>query len=138
MAQSLTLLGQSKNHLPAAPDRAILETFANTHPGRDYAITFHCPEFTAICPITGQPDFATIRITYVPDQTCVELKSLKFYLGSFRNTGIFHENVTNRILDDLVATLNPRRITVYGDFSVRGGISTCVEATWNQGDPLPA
>ena len=105
-----------------------LETFANPRPGRDYEINFDCPEFTCLCPRTGQPDFATIEIEYVPDQLCVELKSLKLYLWSFRNEGSFHEAVTNRILDDLVAALRPRRATVTGRFNVRGGITTTVVA----------
>ena len=106
-----------------------LESFPNPAPQRDYEIRFDCPEFTCLCPRTGQPDFATIRIRYVPDQTCVELKSLKLYLWSFRDRGEFHEAVTNRILDDLVALLAPRRLTVEGDFLVRGGIHTVVEAS---------
>ena len=107
-----------------------LETFANSHPGRDYTIIHTCPEFTALCPKTGQPDFATIRISYVPDRLCVELKSLKLYLGSFRERGIFYENVTNVILDDLVATVRPRSMTVEGHFNVRGGISSLVRASY--------
>lgn len=126
--EGLTQLGHPTSY-PQRPEDAKLETFVNTHPGRDYLIQFACPEFTAICPITGQPDFAEIRIEYVPDARCVELKSLKLYLGSFRQTGIFHENVTNRILDDLVAALDPRYMQVEGDFSVRGGIKTVVRAT---------
>jgi len=106
-----------------------LEHFPNPNPGRDYEIRFECPEFTCLCPKTGQPDFATIRIRYVPDELCVELKSLKLYLWSFRDEGAFHEAVTNRILDDLVALLAPRRMTVEGDFMVRGGIHTVVEAS---------
>jgi 7-cyano-7-deazaguanine reductase len=106
-----------------------LETFPNPAPERDYEITFECPEFTCLCPRTGQPDFATIRIRYVPDQRCVELKSLKLYLWSFRDEGHFHEAVTNSILDDLVRVLEPRRMTVVGDFLVRGGIHTVVEVT---------
>jgi 7-cyano-7-deazaguanine reductase len=107
-----------------------LETFPNTHPGRDYTITHTCPEFTAVCPKTGQPDFGTIRIRYVPDKACVELKSLKLYLQSYRNRGIYYEHVTNVILDDLVKALRPRQITVEGDFAVRGGISSVIEATY--------
>jgi len=103
-----------------------LETFPNPRPDRDYEIHFTCPEFTCVCPRTGQPDFATLDIRYVPDAQCVELKSLKLYLWSFRNEGHFHEAVTNRILDDLVAATAPRRITVVGDFYVRGGIHTVV------------
>jgi 7-cyano-7-deazaguanine reductase len=105
-----------------------LESFPNPAPGRDYEIRFECPEFTCMCPRTGQPDFGTIRIRYVPDELCVELKSLKLYLWSFRDEGHFHEAVTNRILDDLVALLAPRKMTVEGDFLVRGGIHTVVEA----------
>jgi len=114
--------------MPTKPSRD-LETFPNPQPGRDYEIAFESPEFTCICPRTGQPDFATIRIRYVPDALCVELKSLKLYLWSFRDEGHFHEAVTNRILDDLVATLKPREMTVVGDFNVRGGIHTVVTAT---------
>lgn len=105
-----------------------LETFANPKPERDYEIHFDCPEFTCLCPRTGQPDFATIRIRYCPDQLCVELKSLKLYLWSFRDEGHFHEAVTNRILDDLVALTKPRWMEVEGDFWVRGGIHTLVQA----------
>lgn len=103
-----------------------LETFANPNPERDYEIRFECPEFTCLCPKTGQPDFAVIRIEYVPDRLCVELKSLKLYLWSYRDEGAFHEAVTNRIADDLVAALAPRRLTVTGSFNVRGGIRTDV------------
>ena len=109
---------------------APLETFPNRHPGREYTITHTCPEFTALCPKTGQPDFGTIRIAYVPERDCVELKSLKLYLFGFRDRGIFYEHVTNVILDDLVRALHPRRMTVEGDFHVRGGISTVVRASY--------
>ncbi len=112
-----------------APARAALETFPNPKADRDYEIRFECPEFTCVCPRTGQPDFAVIRIRYVPDRLCVELKSLKLYLWSFRDEGHFHEAVTNRILDDLVRALAPRRMTVEGDFNVRGGIHTTVTAS---------
>ncbi len=105
-----------------------LDAFPNPKPARDYEIRFECPEFTCLCPLTGQPDFATIRIRYTPDERCVELKSLKLYLWSYRNEGAFHEAVTNRILDDLVAVLDPRRAEVEGDFWVRGGIRTVVVA----------
>jgi 7-cyano-7-deazaguanine reductase len=111
------------------PKSAALETFPNPNPGREYEIRFECPEFTCLCPKTGQPDFAVIRIRYVPAAACVELKSLKLYLWSFRDQGEFHEAVTNRILDDLVAALAPRRMTVEGDFYVRGGIHTVVSAS---------
>jgi 7-cyano-7-deazaguanine reductase len=108
---------------------ARLESFPNPHPGRDYTIEHTATEFTSVCPKTGQPDFATIRVTYVADRLCVELKSLKLYLQSFRNEGIFYEDVVNVILDDLVRVLRPRRMTVEGSFSVRGGISSVVTAT---------
>ena len=104
----------------------ILETFPNPNPERDYEIAFEAPEFTCLCPMTGQPDFATIRIRYVPDVTCVELKSLKLYLWSYRDEGTFHEAVTNRIANDLIAALEPRFLYVEGDFFVRGGIKTVV------------
>ena len=109
------------------PSKA-LQVFANPHPDRDYTIEMECPEFTSICPVTGQPDFGTIRIRYVPDQQCIELKSLKLYLWSYRQEGAFHEAVTNNILDDLVAACAPRQMTVVGDFNVRGGITTVVTA----------
>ena len=112
---------------PTSPARR-LETFPNPSPRRDYEIRFECPEFTCVCPMTGQPDFATIRISYTPDKECVELKSLKLYLWSFRDEGAFHEAVTNRILDDLVAAVKPRKAEVVGDFFVRGGIHTVVVA----------
>jgi 7-cyano-7-deazaguanine reductase len=107
-----------------------LETFPNPRPGRDYEIAINCPEFTAVCPKTGLPDFGVIRIIYVPDAECVELKSLKYYLIEYRNRGIFYENATNQILDDLVERLKPRRMTVVGDFSARGGITTKVTAEY--------
>ena len=109
-----------------------LETFPNPRPEREYDIAIDCPEFTSVCPKTGLPDFGTIRITYTPDKKCVELKSLKYYLVEFRNRGIFYEAVTNQILDDLVGLLAPRRMTVVGDFSARGGITTKVTATYAQ------
>ncbi len=113
--------------MPAKPSKKI-EVFPNPNPGRDYEITMECPEFTCLCPRTGQPDFAKITIGYVPDRLCVELKSLKLYLWSYRNEGAFHEAVINMILDDLVSALAPRRIRVVGDFLVRGGIHTTVSA----------
>ena len=106
-----------------------LESFPNPAPERDYEINFECPEFTCLCPKTGQPDFATIRISYVPDVECVELKSLKLYLWSFRDEGHFHEAVTNQILSELVAKISPQRMTVEGDFMVRGGIHTVVRVS---------
>ena len=107
-----------------------LETFPNPTPHRDYEIAIRCPEFTSMCPKTGLPDFGEIRITYVPHATCLELKALKYYLLEFRNRGIFYEAATNQILDDLVAVCQPRRMTVVGDFSARGGITTTVTATY--------
>jgi len=109
-----------------------LETFPNPRPGRDYEIDIVCPEFTSVCPKTGQPDFGEIRIHYVPDELCLELKALKFYMVGFRNRGIFYEAVTNQILDDLVEACKPRRMTVIGDFSARGGITTAVTAEYEQ------
>jgi 7-cyano-7-deazaguanine reductase len=106
--------------------RDILETFDNQYPGRDYTIEIVCPEFTSVCPKTGQPDFGTLTFVYVPAQRCVELKSLKLYLQQFRNEGIFYENVTNRILDDLVRVLRPRQMTLVAAFTARGGIATTV------------
>ena len=114
--------------MPSRPQKT-LETFPNPEPGRDYEIRFTCPEFTCVCPRTGQPDFATIRIVYVPDRTCVELKSLKLYLWSYRDEGHFHEAVTNRILDDLVAAVSPRRMEIEGDFNVRGGIHAVIRVS---------
>jgi 7-cyano-7-deazaguanine reductase len=108
----------------------LLETFPNPNPGRDFTIDIDCPEFTSICPKTGQPDFGTILITYVPDDRCVELKSLKLYLQSYRQRGIFYEAATNVILDHLVTACAPRRMTVVGDYSTRGGITTKVTVTY--------
>ena len=113
-----------------ADPRSILDTFENPKPGRDYEIKFVFPEFTSMCPVTGQPDFATITIAYVPDRACVEMKSLKLYFLSFRNKGIFYEAVTNQILDDLVAALKPRKMTVIGDFAVRGATAGTITATY--------
>src|SRR3989304_7471055 len=110
-----------------------LETFANPKPGRDYEISMECPEFTCVCPRTGQPDFATIRIRYVPAELCVELKSLKLYLWSYRSEGAFPEAVINRILDDLVRAVQPKAMTVVGDFNVRGGLHTVVTAPHDAG-----
>jgi 7-cyano-7-deazaguanine reductase len=124
---ALTLLGRSKTRYPHSPDRARLEAFRNPNPGRNYWIEFECPEFTALCPITGQPDFGRITIRYIPDQWCVESKSLKLYLFSYRNTGSFHEAAVNRILDDIARLIRPRRILVKGMFNPRGGIAITVE-----------
>jgi 7-cyano-7-deazaguanine reductase len=116
-----------------------LETFPNPRPGREYEIAIRCPEFTSVCPKTGLPDFGEIRITYVPDESCIELKSLKYYLLEYRNRGIFYEAATNQILDDLVAACQPRRMTVTGAFTARGGITTTVVAEYGRGtDKLTA
>ena len=117
--------------MPTKPTRR-LEVVPNPHPDRDYEVAMAIPEFTCLCPVTGQPDFATIRIRYVPDQHLVELKSLKLYMWSYRDEGAFHEDVTNRILDDLVAAVRPRWAEVTGDFNVRGGIKTEVRATYGK------
>lgn len=125
--QELTSLGKEVKQ----PQRK-LETFPNRHPGREYTVRLETDEFTCICPITGQPDFAHLTIEYVPNQRIVESKSLKLYLWSFRNEGHFHEHVTNMILDDLVAALDPIRCRVLGNFNVRGGITINVEATYTR------
>ncbi|MBI4436291.1 MAG: NADPH-dependent 7-cyano-7-deazaguanine reductase QueF [Candidatus Omnitrophica bacterium] len=117
--------------MPTKPSKH-LEVFPNPKLARDYEIQFECPEFTCLCPRTGQPDFATIRIRYIPDRLCVELKSLKLYLWSYRNEGTFHEKVTNQILDDLAEAVKPRSMKVEGDFLVRGGIHTTVTATYEK------
>ena len=108
----------------------ILETFENQYPDREYEIDISCPEFTCVCPKTGQPDFATINLKYVPDKLCIELKSLKLYMFSYRNEGAFHEHITNKILDDIVEACSPIRAQVTGDFNLRGGIKTVVKAEY--------
>src|SRR5690242_9823961 len=132
-APRMTQLGAKSQLSPSQIDnpRSILEAFDNPRPQRDYQIQFVFPEFTSVCPVTGQPDFATITIRYVPDGSCVEMKSLKLYFFSYRNKGIFYEAVTNSILDDLVAVLKPRRMTVVGDFAVRGGTAGTVTVEYN-------
>jgi 7-cyano-7-deazaguanine reductase len=115
-----------------ADPRSILDTFDNPRPGREYEVKFVFPEFTSVCPVTGQPDFATITIAYVPDRLCVEMKSLKLYFFSYRNKGIFYEAVVNTILDDLVAVLRPLRMTVIGEFAVRGGTEGTVTAVYDR------
>lgn len=115
-----------------AQPRTILEAFDNPRPERDFEIKFVFPEFTSVCPVTGQPDFATITITYIPDRFCVEMKSLKLYFLSYRNKGIFYEAVVNTILDDLVAVLKPRKMTVVGEFAVRGGTAGIVTVQYPQ------
>ena len=119
--------------MPSQPSKDI-EVFDNPNPERDYEIRMECPEFTCLCPKTGQPDFATLRLTYIADQKCVELKSLKLYLWSFRDEGAFHEAVTNRILDDLVRATAPRWMRLEADFYVRGGIHTVVTAEHRKDD----
>jgi 7-cyano-7-deazaguanine reductase len=116
--------------------RPEIETFPNPRPERDYEIEIRCPEFTSVCPMTGLPDFGEIRIVYTPDARCIELKALKYYLLTFRNRGIFYEAATNEILDDLVTVCAPRRMTVSGDFSVRGGIKTLVHVTYQHPQPV--
>ena len=118
------------------PTGDILETFENPYPGRDYVVETVCPEFTSMCPKTGQPDFGTLTISYIADTACYELKSLKLYLQQFRNHGAFYENVTNRILDDLVAATSPRWMAIVGEFTPRGGISTTVTAEYDGSDSV--
>ncbi len=126
----LTLLGSKKTVIPDHPDNAKLEVFADSHPERKYEITFVCPEYTSLCPITGQPDFAEIIIRYVPSKWCIESKSLKLYIMSYRNVGTFFEKAVNRILDDLVAAARPLSATVIGKFNARGGIRIEVKAEY--------
>ena len=115
-----------------------LETFPNPHPDRDYTIRIHTPEFTCLCPKTGQPDFAELHLEYIPDQTCIELKSFKLYVWSFRDEGTFHEDVTNRILNDLVAACQPRFMRLRAEFNVRGGVYTDVIVEYRQSGWTPA
>jgi 7-cyano-7-deazaguanine reductase len=112
--------------MPTVPSKT-LETFSNPYPARDYEIRLECPEFTCLCPRTGQPDFAVLRVRYIPDHRCIELKSLKLYLWSYRDIGTYHEAVVNKIFDDLVKAARPRRLEIEGDFLVRGGIHTVVK-----------
>jgi 7-cyano-7-deazaguanine reductase len=130
MAKPVTQLGAKSILTPEqiADPASILEAFPNPRPERDYQIEFVFPEFTSVCPVTGQPDFATITVRYVPDRQCVEMKSLKLYFFAYRNKGIFYEAVVNTILDDLVNALSPRRMTVVGQFAVRGGTAGTVTA----------
>jgi len=129
-APELSLLGRDNVPYPASPEEARLEAFDNAYPERDYTIRFDCPEFTSLCPITGQPDFGQILIEYVPGARCIESKSLKLYLFSFRNHGSFAEAIVNRILDDVVAACAPRRASVRGSFTPRGGIRIEVIAAY--------
>lgn len=130
--RGLKLLGGPATRPPDKPTVAILETFENRFPNRDYWVRFDCADFTSLCPITTQPDFARIRIEYIPDKRCIETKSLKFYLAAFRNTRSFNEEVVNRVLDDLVAACAPRQMLVHGEFAARGGITLTVDATHPQ------
>jgi 7-cyano-7-deazaguanine reductase len=114
----------------------IIEVFENAYPDRDYTIIHESPEFTSLCPKTGQPDFGTITVEYIPDKLCIELKSLKLYFHSFRNDGIYFESVTNRILDDLVAACQPRYMHITADFNVRGGLSSVIEVEYQKEDLL--
>ena len=122
----LTLLGRSEASIPKSPQQARLETFPNPKPGRRYTIRLECPEFTSLCPVTGQPDFAEVRIEYVPDKLCLETKSLKFYLAAYRNVHSFNEQVINRILDDVVRVCRPHHMKIEGKFVPRGGLSLSV------------
>lgn len=135
--QGLTMLGSQAKFRFDAPSRDILEAFPNRFPERDYVIDFTHPEFTSLCPMTGQPDFGTIRIRYVPGELCVESKAFKLYMGSYRNHGSFMESLTNTIADDLIAVLQPRRMTVEGTFNVRGGTHIAVRVEYMD-ESLPA
>ena len=126
--RGLNLLGRSESRLPASPDEAQLETFKNHNATRDYWIHLDCPEFSSLCPVTGQPDTARVQIRYIPDEVCIETKSLKFYLASFRNTAAFNEEVVNRILTDLVNACAPKQAVVRGSFASRGGIRLTCQA----------
>jgi 7-cyano-7-deazaguanine reductase len=130
---SLTQLGSQGTKYATDYDPSLLESFDNKHPGNDYFVKFNCPEFTSLCPITGQPDFATIYISYVPSQKMVESKSLKLYLFSFRNHGAFHEDCTNIIMNDLIALMDPKYIEVWAKFTPRGGLS--IDPYCNYGKP---
>lgn len=129
-SDQFTLLGHSENKLPASPDEAKLESFPNRTPGRNYRITLNCNEFSSLCPVTGQPDYAHIEIVYVPNERCIETKSLKFYLASFRNVAAFNEVIVNRILDDFVAACEPKQVHVRGEFGARGGIQLTCDARY--------
>ena len=125
------MTGYSESHAASGVDAGLppIETWANQYRGREYTIEIRCPEFTSVCPKTGLPDFATLTVTYVPDELCLELKSFKLYLLEFRNLGIFQENIVNRVLDDVVAAAKPVKARVEGRFTARGGITTVVQAS---------
>ena len=133
---ALTLLGNPQAAFPKSPQQATLEAFPNPNRPRDYSIRIDCPDFTSLCPVTGQPDFAEIVVEYVPDDRCVETKSLKLYLASYRNVHSFNEAVINRILDDLVAACHPRRMRIEGRFVARGGLALTVTAEHPQGESV--
>jgi 7-cyano-7-deazaguanine reductase len=135
--RNLSLLGKPEARLPSCPEEASLEVFPNQRPGRRYWITLNCPEFSSLCPVTGQPDSARIVIRYVPGDSCVETKSLKFYLASYRNQPAFNEEIVNRILDDLVRIMKPRELIVRGEFAPRGGIQLTTEATFPESAAPP-
>ena len=126
----LTLLKENERHYPLSPEEARLETFQNLYADRDYVITFDCPEYTSLCPVTGQPDFGHIVIRYIPDKQCIESKSMKLFLFSFRNTNTFHEESVNTILDAVVKSCSPRAAEVTGEFRPRGGIAIHVTARY--------
>jgi len=128
----LTILGSQDRELPDHPSKAKLETFPNAYPQNDYEVVFHCNEFTSMCPVTGQPGFAKITIKYKPDQKCIESKSLKLYMGSFRNVGMFHEEICNQILDDCRNACGPKWMEVTGNMNVRGGIAIDVVARYQK------
>lgn len=136
-SKQLTLLGHSENRLPGSPEEATLETFPNRNAQRNYTIQLDYPEFSSLCPVTGQPDSAHLEIQYVPDKLCIETKSLKFYLASFRNLPSFNEDIVNRILDDLSGACSPRSMSVRGAFSPRGGIRLTAEARYPDPGPAP-
>ena len=131
--EGITLLGNNKTVIPQTYSPEVLETFINKHQENDYFVKFNCPEFTSLCPITGQPDFATIYISYVPSEKMVESKSLKLYLFSYRNNGDFHEDCVNKIMKDLINLMDPKYIEVWGKFTPRGGIS--IDPYCNYGKP---
>jgi 7-cyano-7-deazaguanine reductase len=123
---SISILKSSSTNIPKSPDQAEIQTFNNPYTDRDYWIEFVCPEYTSLCPVTGQPDFGEIQIRYIPNKKCIESKSLKLYLFAFRNQGIFYEHATNKILDDLVRSCSPKKMNITGRFTPRGGISITV------------
>jgi 7-cyano-7-deazaguanine reductase len=135
---ALTLLGNSQAAFPKSPRRSTLEAFPNPNPKRDFSIRIDCPDFTSLCPVTGQPDFAEIYVEYVPDSLCLETKSLKLYLASYRNVHAFNEAAINRILDDLVGACRPRQMRVEGRFAARGGLALNVTAEHPQSAPSAA